>query len=196
MNIKNKIKSTVTERLFDIIKKPVSKMTREELIEYSKEDDVVEMVQAVIDRYDEALQALNSSRKKNYTEIRTDIDNNLEKINSVFSSLSSFADTLSLIQKNLVLIQDFLKSDKVEVKHWTANTEYADISFDGAYMLSSIQEKLHPALVHKYCKIYLDGCLLMYGSDYTVEALENKIKITFAEPVTSGSNVLYEFVKL
>jgi len=198
MSIKGKyknIKKSFAQKLFDIVSKPASKMTQEKLLDYSKVDDVVEMVQEVINRYDEAIESIVESTKQKHASINSRIDINQKTIDSISSLARQTNIASKVIQELISNLQESIKADNLDVKWSNTTTSYSEIYFDGDYKICSIEERLHPSLVHKYLRIYLDGCLLMYSGDYSLELSEKRVKVVFEEPVPAGSSILYELVK-
>lgn len=198
MTIKNKFKSikkSFSEKLFDIVSKPASKMTQEKLIDYSKADDVVEMVQEVINRYDEAIEGIVESTRQKHTSINSKIDANEKAIAAAALVIQQTSIASKVMQGLISNLQESLTADRLDVRSSTTTVEYSEIYFDGDYKICTIEQKLHASLVHKYLRIYLDGCLLMYGGDYSLELTDKRVKVIFEESVPANSSILYELVK-
>jgi len=198
MTIKNKyktIKKSFSQKLFDIVSKPASKMTQEKLLDYSKVDDVVEMVQEVINRYDGAIESIVESNRQKYTSINSKINTNEKAIAAASLIIQQTTIASKAIQEVVSNLQKSMEADRLDVRWSTTTTEYSEIYFDGDYKICSHKKRLHASLVHKYLRIYLDGCLLMYGGDYSLELTDNKVKVIFEEPVPAHSSILYELVK-
>ena len=197
LQLKAKVLFTgLQRRVFEsITKKFVNETISETLADYPNNDTALELIQAVIDRYDEAIGILTNKiiiADNAFGHFKTRSSDELDTISIVYSKQ---ATAIKLLTRSIDSVEQALLADSWEVKHSQAQSSYSTIRIKGNFKLSSLEETLTVALVHKYFRVYLDGCLLYYSQDYNLDFQDETIVVNFEDTITPGSNVILEAFK-
>lgn len=199
LQLKAKVLFTGLQRnVFEsITKKFVNETISETLADYPSNDTALELVQAVIDRYDEAISILTNKMiiaDNAFEHFKTYSSHELDAANVAYNRQAA---AIKLLTRSIDSVEQILleQADAWEVKHSQAQSSYSTIRIKGDFKLSSLKETLTVALVHKYFRVYLDGCLLYYSQDYSLDFQDETIVVNFEGTITAGSNVILEAFK-
>lgn len=197
LQLKAKVLFTGLQRnVFEsITKKFVNETISETLADYPSNDTALELVQAVIDRYDEAISILTNKMiiaDDAFKDSKAYFSDELDAANIAYNRQTA---AIKLLTKSIDSLEQILLADSWEVKHSQAQSSYSTIRIKGDFKLSSLEETLTVALVHKYFRVYLDGCLLYYSQDYSLDFQDETIVVNFEGTITAGSNVILEAFK-
>jgi len=197
LQLKAKVLFTGLQRsVFEsITKKFVNETISETLANYPSNDTALELIQAVIDRYDEAIGILTNKIiivDNAFGHFKTRSSDELDTISIAYNRQ---ATAIKLLTRSIDSVEQILLADSWEVKHSQAQSPYSTIRIKGDFKLSSLEETLTVALVHKYFRVYLDGCLLYYSQDYSLDFQDETIVVNFESTITTGSNVILEAFK-
>jgi hypothetical protein len=197
LQLKAKVLFTgLQRRVFEsITKKFVNETISETLADYPNNDTALELIQAVIDRYDEAIGILTNKiiiADNAFGHFKTRSSDELDTVSIVYSKQAA---AIKLLTRSIDSVEQALLADSWEVKHSQAQSSYSTIRIKGNFKLSSLEETLTVASVHKYFRVYLDGCLLYYSQDYNLDFQDETIVVNFEDTITPGSNVILEAFK-
>lgn len=178
-----------------VIKKFVNETILDHLIDYPKSDTVVEIVQSVIDRYDDAVETLTNKiiiTDNTFKHFKDTSSAELE-LNRVTND--QVREAIKRLTKSLDALELSAMQDPWEVRHEQAQDSYSALRMKGDFKLNSVGGVLDIPTVHKYFRVYVDGCLLCYGQDYQIDLQDGVIIINFESDITPGSNVILEALK-
>lgn len=188
-------KTKISNNLFNLMSKQTSDLVSKKLTLYVKSTEAVEMVQTLVNRYDEAIETITKLMKMNKNSqehLKTQVDLSVERITNLSNLLKDFEKETKAVLTEL--------NKKAPPNTWKTEVLSVASSFskyrvDGSFFVFTIKDNLTPASVNECVKVYLDGLLLMYGSDYSIEPSETSVTFQFAEDLRKDSVVILELLK-
>lgn len=182
--------------LFEAVtKRFVNETVLDHLADYPNNDTVLEMVQTVIDRYDDAVNTLTNKiiiTDNAFHHFKDTVSAELD-LNRVIND--QVREAIKRLTKSLDALESSAMQDPWEVRHDQAEAPYSTLRMRGDFKLLSVEGLFDMATVHKYFKVYVDGCLLCYGQDYQIDLQDDVIIVNFESDITAGSNVILEALK-
>jgi hypothetical protein len=182
--------------LFEAVaKRFVNETVLDHLADYPNSDTVVEMMQSVIDRYDDAVDTLTNKIIITDNAFRHFEDTASAELDLNRVINDQVREAIKRLAKSLNALESSAMQDPWEVKHDQAQAPYSTLRIRGDFKLHSLEGLFNMATVHKYFKVYVDGCLLCYGQDYEIDLQDDVIIVNFESDITPGSNVILEALK-
>ena len=188
-------KTKISNNLFNLMSKQTSDLVSKKLTLYVKSTEAVEMVQTLVNRYDEAIETITKLMKMNKNSqdhLKSQVDISLERITNLSNLLKDFQKETKdiLTQLNKKTPPNVWKTEVLSV-----STSFSRYRVDGKFFAFTIKDELTPASVNECVKVHLDGILLMHGSDYSIEPSETSVTFQFAEDLRKDSIVVLELLK-
>jgi hypothetical protein len=187
-------KEILIEKSSRYIEPAFEKLFSNSISSYLDSESIIEMIQALVDRYDEAFEAL---AKKAQSErgltlaLENDLRLDLEKIQDLMEVLFDAKTRAFKLNKEL---SSRIKALERKSSDWSTYSLILKRPFEGIVLEGF---KIHDSInltmsnANSYIKVYIDGRLMPYGIDYFL----NGDSIVFVPPVPEGSHLQIETVK-